>query len=84
MSSSSINTMLFCNDSNDECQGLITKLSTVVQNVLSLNANSKEEELKEYIKKNRTSILFLIHLNVSTDEKTKFINITNKYLENDS
>ena len=84
MSSSSINTMLFCNDSNEECQGLITKLSTVVQNVLSLNANSKEEELKEYIKKNRTSILFLIHLNVSTDEKTKFINITNKYLENDS
>tara|TARA_A100001015_G_scaffold319240_1_gene441534 strand:- start:3412 stop:3642 length:231 start_codon:yes stop_codon:yes gene_type:complete len=76
--------MLFCNDSNDECQGLITKLSTVVQNVLSLNANSKEEELKEYIKKNRTSILFLIHLNVSTVEKTKFINITNKYLENDS
>ena len=84
MSSSSINTMLFCNDSNEECQGLITKLSTVVQNVLSLNANSKEEELKEYIKKNSSSILFLIHLNVSTDEKTKFINITNKYLENES
>jgi len=75
---------MFCNDSNDECEGLITKLSTVVQNVLSLNANSNEEELKEYINKNRTSILFLIHLNVSTDEKTKFIDIANKYLENDS
>ena len=84
MSSSSINTIMFCNDSNDECEGLITKLSTVVQNVLSLNANSKEEELREYINKNRTSILFLIHLNVTTEEKKRFIDITNKYLENNS
>lgn len=68
-----------CQATNEEYEGLIHELSTIVKNVVIMNENN-DERLENYINRNKNKINYILKLNTQNKNKEKFTTIANNFL----
>ena len=68
-----------CQATNEEYEGLIHELSTIVKNVVNMNENN-DERLENYINRNKNKINYILKLNTQNKNKEKFTTIANNFL----